>query len=46
MLRGRALCEQDRLDVFWGTMTLPSRLPISARAAVTAYDLIHMRSQR
>jgi glycosyltransferase involved in cell wall biosynthesis len=42
MLRGRVLCEQDRLDVFWGAITILPRLPKSIRAVVTVYDLFHM----
>ena len=42
MLRGRALCKRDRLDVFWGAMTILPPLSRSTRAVVTVYDLIHM----
>lgn len=42
MLRGRTLCALDRIDVFWGTMTILPSLPSSIRAVVTVYDLFHM----
>ena len=45
MVRGRALCEQDRVDVFWGAMTILPPLRRSTRAVVTVYDLIHMNRE-
>lgn len=42
LLRARALCSLDRIDVFWGTMTILPRLPASVRAVVTVYDLFLM----
>jgi glycosyltransferase involved in cell wall biosynthesis len=42
MLRAGALCARDHIDVFWGSMTILPRLPTSAKAIVTVYDLIHM----
>jgi glycosyltransferase involved in cell wall biosynthesis len=40
--RGRALCVQDELDVFWAPRTIHPNLPRSIRTLSTIHDLNHL----
>jgi glycosyltransferase involved in cell wall biosynthesis len=40
--RGRAMCESDRLDVFWAGRTLHPRLGSGVRTVCTVHDLNHL----
>ncbi len=41
-LRGSAMCEADRLHVFWAGRTLHPRLPRPTRTVCTVHDLNHV----